>query len=230
MALQNLSQAIQILEIADIDLVDVTVRQILEADVETVVFAAAARAAGAPVWLDRHQQCRVETFRLAILCVELALFVRGAPGQRPGCIGHEQGRRAIGVEQVAAAGRDAPEAVTLEAVGGSHGFNMQLPALPVQPRVARRADALPLPASCTQRRGESHLPTVFAIPKRRAQQFDTALMAEVDEDLHVGVGVGVALIGCEGQFDCLPRMADFVHRSFENEIIPSRPRQSAPLP
>lgn len=39
-------------------------------------------------------------------------------------------------------------------------------------------------------------------------------MAEVYEDFYIGVGVGVALTGCEGQFDRLSGTDDFVHSGF----------------
>ena len=97
---QDVGQAIQVLEVGHIDLVDVAGRQIFEADIEAVMLGAAARATGVAVWLDRHQQGRVEAFRLAIPGIDFALFMGGAPGQRPGRVGHKQGGRAIGMARL----------------------------------------------------------------------------------------------------------------------------------
>jgi len=64
---------------------------------------------------------------------------------------------------------------------------------PMQAWIARRADALPLPIPGFQWGGKAHLPSVFAIPKSWTHNFGTALMAEGNGELYVGVGIGVAL-------------------------------------
>ena len=110
---QNGDQPIEILEVGRVQLVDMPARQILEADIEAFVGGAVARAARVHVRLHAHQQHGVEALGLPVGGIDAALLLGGAPGQRPGGVGHQQRGRAVGMHQVAATGRHAPEAVPL---------------------------------------------------------------------------------------------------------------------
>ena len=151
---QDAEQPVQILEIVRVELVEVAVGQVLEAYVEALIGGAVARAARVHVRLDAHQQRGVEAFGLAVGGIDAALLGRGAPGQPPGGVAHQHGRPAVGVHQLAPAGRHAPEAVPVEAIRGvGPAAEATKPALAGETGILVGTEAAPRPAPLS--RGEA---------------------------------------------------------------------------
>ncbi len=110
---EDVDDLVEVLKILDVELVEVTGGQVLEADVESLVLSAVAWTDSAHVGLHGHQQGRVEAFGLPVAGVRPNLIQRRPPGQRPGGVADEDCRCAIGMNQIAVARRHPPEAVLL---------------------------------------------------------------------------------------------------------------------
>ena len=205
---QDGEQAVQILEIGRIELVDVAVGQVLEADVESFVGAAVTRAPRLHVRLDAHQEYGVEALGLPIGGIDAALLVRGAPGQAPGGVAGQDRRPPVGVHQAAFARRHAPEAVAVEAISGvwprRTGDRSRSPG---EAGIDRRTEAAPRPAPFSQGRGKAKLPGAAAVPEGRAAQRHAAVMGKIGPHLDVGVAVGVVLLGSQRDLDFPPGCA-----------------------
>ena len=115
---EDSDQAVEVLKILRVELVDMAGREVLKADVKAFVGAAVARAAGVHVGLNTHQQDSIKALGLAVAGVDLTLFVGGAPGESPSRVADKHSGAPVGVHQVALAWRHAPEAMIVKTVIG----------------------------------------------------------------------------------------------------------------
>ena len=110
---EDVDDLVEVLEVFDVELVEVTGGQVLEADVESLVLSSVAWTHGAHVGLHGHQQGCVEAFGLPVAGVRPNLIRRRPPRQSPGGVADEDCCCAIGMNQIAVARRHPPEAVLL---------------------------------------------------------------------------------------------------------------------
>ena len=208
MRYQDVDQAVEILKVGQVQLVDVPARQILKAHIKAFVGAAVARAAGIHVGLHAHQQHRIEALTLAVASVDLTFCMRGAPGQPPGRVAHEHGGAAVGMHQVAPARRHAPKAMLVETVIGSGaGLAHEGTDLVRQAGIGRRTERAPGPGSW-QRRGETHLPRAAAVPEGGAAQHLATFVREVGPYVNICIAVRILLRSSQGQFNLTPGVSE----------------------
>ena len=111
MAEQDVADLVEVAEVADVELVQVTGGQIVKTDLEALVDVAAGWPDRVHVGLDRHQEHRIEAFGRSIAGV-LGDVVQGGPERHgPGGVGDDEGGRAVGERHGAGARRDRAEAV-----------------------------------------------------------------------------------------------------------------------